>query len=437
MTVTPSQGALGPATGGSAGTGTEHPRPAPSARRRRPASSWASRSSSPCGSRRARGCWAIPLYAPPSTPGFYAEKTGPVRSAYVEDAAGRWLVGETGTVLYPTQAGRLVIGAARATCLLADADLPGGLEVERQPALRSMCARFRRRRPATRARSLDGGHRRARSRCGARRRDGRTYPRLGGTGTSASRRAPALPELRPTSRSSIAASSIRSTSIRACRAGRRSSATRCCRAAPGRCDPAAALRHVRSRGRLSRAAWRRRDGRGHRRPRARRSARRARRAARLAVHARARRDAVDLRASVRRRRAGRRSPPVAGADATARAPGGDDDPAAAARRSRDAARRLEAQASALAAARTRGRRAEYWRSAEEALADDPRPRPGAAGAGGGRALRARRRWRRGPGRGRRALQARPGAGAGGGEAAGRTRARARRASRRGRWSPRA
>lgn len=71
-----------------------------------------------------------PLYAPPTTPGFYAEKTGPVRSTYVQDSEGRWLVGETQTVLYPTQAGRLIIGAAHATCLLADIDLPGGREVE-------------------------------------------------------------------------------------------------------------------------------------------------------------------------------------------------------------------------------------------------------------------------------------------------------------------
>lgn len=130
VSVTPSQRGLTPVSPGAAGGGGEHPRLKLTA------------SVAPANvvvgqpviltMRLAQGVRLLgdPLYAPPTTPGFYAERTGPVRSAYVEDGAGRWLVGETQTVLYPTQAGRLVIGAAHATCLLADIDLPGGLEVE-------------------------------------------------------------------------------------------------------------------------------------------------------------------------------------------------------------------------------------------------------------------------------------------------------------------
>lgn len=73
---------------------------------------------------------ADPGYTPPPTPRFYSEKSGPVSSRYVTDASGRWLLGETRTVLYPTVAGRLAIGPARALCVLADPDLAGGLEVE-------------------------------------------------------------------------------------------------------------------------------------------------------------------------------------------------------------------------------------------------------------------------------------------------------------------
>lgn len=73
---------------------------------------------------------ADPQYAAPETPRFYAEPTGPGRTYYEGSGPSRWLIGERKTVLYPTVAGRLVIGPAHMTCLVADFDAPEGIEVE-------------------------------------------------------------------------------------------------------------------------------------------------------------------------------------------------------------------------------------------------------------------------------------------------------------------
>ncbi len=376
VTVTPSQGALGPSTGGSGGAGAEHPRLRLSA------------SVTPASvvvgepvvltMRLAQGARLLgdPLYAPPSTPGFYAEKTGPVRSAYVEDAAGRWLVGETGTVLYPTQAGRLVIGAARATCLLADADLPGGLEVE--IASRPVTVEVRPvppPPPGYEGAVLDGAITGALDRDAVRADETVELTlRLSGSGNLRLAPPPTLPELadfQVFDRRVVDSLDVDSGLPRGTKIVRYALLPR--RSGPLVIPPLRYVTYVPGIGYRT-LAW---PG-----------------------------TTVEVTAALARggapggpERAARLVPtrepggtpwtaarPFAGAALVAFAAalwlgrmrlrarrGGDDDPAAAARRSRDAARRLEAQAAALAAARQRGDVAEYWRAAEAALADDAAP----------------------------------------------------------------
>ncbi|MGH7724034.1 MAG: BatD family protein [Candidatus Eiseniibacteriota bacterium] len=73
-----------------------------------------------------------PQYTAPETPGFYAEPTGTGRTYYEGSGPSRWLIGERHTVLYPTTGGRLAIGPASMTCLVADLDFPTGREVNLQ-----------------------------------------------------------------------------------------------------------------------------------------------------------------------------------------------------------------------------------------------------------------------------------------------------------------
>jgi hypothetical protein len=70
-----------------------------------------------------------PQYGSPETPGFYVEPTGAGRSYYEGSGPDRWLVGERRTVLYPTVAGRLRVGAASMDCPVADLSSPDGVVV--------------------------------------------------------------------------------------------------------------------------------------------------------------------------------------------------------------------------------------------------------------------------------------------------------------------
>lgn len=399
VTVLPSQGGLGPSSGGP-GSGADHPRLRLSA------------SVAPGAvvvgepvvltMRLAQGVRLLgdPLYAPPTTPGFYAEKTGAVSSAYVQDADGRWLVGETATVLYPTQTGRLVIGAARATCLLADADLPGGREVEL--ASRPVGVEVRPLPPAPvgyEGAVLDGVLTGAVDREAVRADETVELTlRLAGSGNLRLAPAPTLPELpdfQVFDRRVIDSLDVETGMPRG---------TKIVRYAllPRRAGPLVipALRYVTY---VPGAGYRTLEWGG----------------ATIEVTAALAREGAPGGPERAARLVPTRDPggtpwtaarPFVGAALVAFAAalwlgklrlrgrrGGDDDPAAVARRARDAAHDLEAHAAALRAARARGDAAEYWRMAEEALAADAsseaaglRARVAAAryapGGGGGAAL---------------------------------------------------
>jgi len=70
-----------------------------------------------------------PDFRGPDTPQFFVEPAGIGRTYYEGSGPDRWLVGERKTVLYPTTSGRLTIGPASMTCLVADPDRPDGIQV--------------------------------------------------------------------------------------------------------------------------------------------------------------------------------------------------------------------------------------------------------------------------------------------------------------------